>query len=186
MDRAHPGVPGARWRSTRGRSSGPLLLGQALGVDAIRCAPPRPSSRQALAIDPKNARALRGLGFVTCASSFDKAVEAYKPATEADPQNADGWAGLGQSYLGLRNSRRRRTPSARRRPSIPNNASAEARAEVLNQSKADGSPRELIFRLTTESVDVRVHCLIPAPKLCTTLEIHAEAARWRAPARRRT
>ena len=69
--------------------------------------------------EPDNAKALRGLGFCRIRQAdYQGAVESYRAAAQAEPGNADGWAGLGSAWLGLQNlerSRSRLRKSARHR-----------------------------------------------------------------------
>lgn len=58
--------------------------------------------RRAIEINDADARAYRGLGLCQIQKkSYGEAVNALKQATALDAGNADGWALLGQAYLGL-------------------------------------------------------------------------------------
>jgi cytochrome c-type biogenesis protein CcmH/NrfG len=110
-------------------------LGQALvSVDSLGAA--QSSYQTALRIDPTNAKALRGLGFVHLRNSaFNEAADAYKSATAADPKNADGWAGLGQSYLGMRNWSEAEAAFRKAQSIDPNNATVKRGMEVIAKAR---------------------------------------------------
>lgn len=76
-------------------------------------------------IDPKNARALRGLA--TCQIKVEKyadAVKSLETATTVEAGNADGWALLGQAYLGVDEIEKAKSAFEKALAIAPNNQAA--------------------------------------------------------------
>ncbi|MFN8547920.1 MAG: tetratricopeptide repeat protein [Candidatus Eisenbacteria bacterium] len=84
-----------------GAATGKVILGQALAnADSLDAA--IKVYQQVLDAEPTNAKALRGVGFIQIKrKNYEGAAKTLKDATAADPGNADAWALLGQSYLGI-------------------------------------------------------------------------------------
>jgi tetratricopeptide (TPR) repeat protein len=114
---------------------GHVLLGQALvSVDSLAAG--KAAYDRALEIDPANAKALRGIGFIHLRNAaFEEAASAYKMSTAAEPRNADGWAGLGQAYLGMRNLDEAESAFRKAQAIDPNNATLKRGMETLNRAR---------------------------------------------------
>jgi cytochrome c-type biogenesis protein CcmH/NrfG len=114
---------------------GHVLLGQSLAsVDSLPAA--KAAYENAIEIDPTNAKALRGIGFIHLRNSdFDEAASAYKMSTASEPKNAEGWAGLGQAYLGLRSLDEAESAFRKAQAIDPNNATLKRGMETLNRAR---------------------------------------------------
>jgi len=77
-----------------------LLLAQTLAsADSLGAA--EQEYRQIVTLDPKNVKALSGLGWCLLRKAdYKQSAQVYRQATDADPKNADAWAGLGNAALG--------------------------------------------------------------------------------------
>jgi tetratricopeptide (TPR) repeat protein len=86
--------------------------------------------------DPKNAMALRGLGFCYLKRrEYGQAAAVLKEATEADPNNADGWAMLGQAQA-LQNQVDIAVESLQKALAInPSHVSAKSALDALQGAK---------------------------------------------------
>ncbi len=88
--------------------------------------------RRAIDLEPTNGKALRGLGFCQLKrQSYGEAVTALKDATVADPQSADGWAMLGQAYLGLNDVLRAKQAAAKALAINPSHPTAKSVADIV-------------------------------------------------------
>ena len=114
---------------------GHVLLGQALAsVDSLAAA--QGAYEKAIDIDPGNAKALRGIGFIHLRNAaYEDAATAYKQSTVTEPRNADGWAGLGQAYLGMRNLEEAESAFRKAQAIDPNNATLKRGMETLNRAR---------------------------------------------------
>jgi tetratricopeptide (TPR) repeat protein len=118
-----------------GLTVGRLLLAQALAVsDSLAGA--EVAYQKVLDVEPRNAKALRGLGFCHIRrADYREAVRIYQAATAAEPQNADGWAGLGNAYLGLENWEAAEGAFRKAEAIDPNNITMRKGRELLKQAR---------------------------------------------------
>jgi cytochrome c-type biogenesis protein CcmH/NrfG len=56
-------------------------------------------------------------------------------STTTEPKNADGWAGLGQAYLGLRNLDDAEAAFRKAQAIDPNNATLKRGMDTLNKAR---------------------------------------------------
>jgi tetratricopeptide (TPR) repeat protein len=104
-------------------------------IAALRAAVERdPSSTTARGM---LAQTLRGVGF-SClrAADYQGAVKAYTEAANVEPNDADGWAGLGNAQLGLGNLDTAESAFARARSLDPRNVMLQKGTELLNQARS--------------------------------------------------
>ncbi len=117
---------------------GRVLLGQALVMSDSTGAAEK-EYKLALASEPHNARALRGLGYCYIRrSDFKNAARTYKAAAEAEPGNADAWAGLGNAYLGLQNWDGAESAFEKARAIDPRNPTLVKGWELLQKARSGG------------------------------------------------
>lgn len=111
-----------------------LPLAQALvATDSLAAASTEYQS--IVAVDPKNVRALRGLGLCHIKlKNYGEAVTPLEGATSGDPSNADGWALLGQSYLGVGEMDKAKSAFERALSISPNNQAASKGLAMAQQS----------------------------------------------------
>ena len=74
-------------------------------------------------------------------SSYEDAAGAYEKANEIEPDNADGWAGLGNAYLGMQELDRAEQAFRRAEQIDPDNATMRKGMELLEQARAAASQR---------------------------------------------
>ena len=71
------------------------------------------------------------------AAKYVEAARIYRQATEADPANADGWAGLGNAYLGQENYSAAEQAFAKAKAIDPNNVAMKKGLDLLNQARQE-------------------------------------------------
>jgi len=113
---------------------GRLLLAQALAAsDSLGAA--QVEFRQVLQDEPKNPKALRGLGYCQIrAKDIEGAIATYESATRADPKNADGWAGLGNAHLSAQHWDAAEAAFEKARKLDPRNATMLKGMELLTEA----------------------------------------------------
>jgi Flp pilus assembly protein TadD len=68
--------------------------------------------------------------------SYGEAVTALKEATSVDPNNADGWAMLGQAYLGLNDVLHARQAAEKSLAINPNHPTGRSVLQVSQQAQS--------------------------------------------------
>jgi tetratricopeptide (TPR) repeat protein len=87
-------------------------------------------------IDPSNAKAHRGLGLCQIQKkSWPEAVSSLRQATTLDGNNADGWAMLGQAYLGLNDIPRAKQAAERCLAIKPGHTIGKSVLDVARQAR---------------------------------------------------
>jgi tetratricopeptide (TPR) repeat protein len=111
-----------------------VLLGQSLSSDSLLAA--EMEYRKALSLDPKSGAALRGLGFIyQRQNKYMDAIQWYDQGTKADPKNAEGWAQLGNAYLGAKMYDQARTCFQKALEFDSTNKTAKQGLQILMQTK---------------------------------------------------
>ena len=94
----------------------------------------------AIEIDPTSARAHRGLGLCQIQKkSWPEAVSSLKQATSLDGNNADGWAMLGQAYLGLNDIPRAKQAAERCLAIKPGHETGKSVLNVARQARGSSA-----------------------------------------------
>ncbi len=115
-----------------------LLLAQGLAMTGSLVEAEK-EYRAVLDSEPHNPKALRGVGFCSLRrADYADAVKFYKDATVAEPGNADGWAGLGTSRLGLGQLDTAEKDFVKARAIDPHNSMLKTGSDLLTQAKNNG------------------------------------------------
>jgi tetratricopeptide (TPR) repeat protein len=114
---------------------GRLLLAQGLAVSGS-VEEAQTQYERVLKAEPRNAKALRGLGFCYIRQAkYVQAARTYQDATAAEPGSADGWAGLGHAYLGQEDYAAAEKAFAKARSIDPDNPTMKKGLELLAKAR---------------------------------------------------
>lgn len=112
-----------------------VQLAQALSADSLSAS--QAAFQKALALDPQSPAAKRGLGYTFLVQEkYPQAIGLLEAATQADPNDVQGWVWLGQAQLNAGKHAEARTAFQRALKLDPGNKPAQDGLQLLGQASS--------------------------------------------------